>query len=159
MDTIIIHWNGVTRVIFTAIDKYGKYAYARMYSSKSTVNARDFLYRLYYLLDGQMTRVGHDNGSEFQKWFAVACKELGITQYWSRVRTPKDNAVDERFNRTLEDEFIALGNMTTDIAVFNTNLTEWLVEYNYFRPHQTLGYQTPFSYSQLSPMYSSCTHH
>ena len=54
----------------------------------------------------------------------VVCS--GVQRAWyysilSRVRTPKDNAVDERFNRTLEDEFIALGNMTTDIAVFNTN--------------------------------------
>lgn len=157
LDTIILHWNGVTRVIFTAIDKYGKVAYARMYPTKSTINARDFLYRLYFLSNEQLVRVGHDNGSEFQKWFAVTCKELHIIQFWSRVRTPKDNAVNERFNRTLEDEFIALGNMTTDIEWFNKKLTEWLIEYNFKRPHQSLGYQTPIFYSQLSPMYSSCT--
>ena len=44
-DTIQIYWNGLKRYIFTAIDKYGKFAYARMYKSKSSLNGKDFLYR------------------------------------------------------------------------------------------------------------------
>ena len=69
LDTIIIHWNGLKRYIFTAIDKYGKFAYAKMYKSKSTFHSKDFLYRLNYLLDGNIPRVGHDNGTEFEKYF------------------------------------------------------------------------------------------
>lgn len=45
-----------------------------------------------------MEQVGHDNGSEFR----AGCEKLGIQQYHSRVRTPKDNATNERFNRHLE---------------------------------------------------------
>ena len=33
--------------------------------------------------------------------------------------------------------------MTTDIKIFNRNLTEWLIEYNFRRPHQTLDYKPP----------------
>lgn len=157
LDTITIYWGGLKRYIFTAIDKYGKVAFARMYSSKSTLNARDFLLRLHYLMNGQVPRVGHDNGSEFEKLFKMGCEALGIEQYWSRVRTPKDNPENERFNRTLEEEFIQMGNMTSDTQEFNRRLTEWLIEYNFKRPHAALGYQTPISYSHLSPMYSSCT--
>ena len=157
LDTIEIRWNGLKRHIFTAIDKYGKFAYARMYRSKSSLNGKDFLYRLNYLLDNNVPRVGHDNGTEFKKYFKEACLELGIEQYYSRVRTPKDNPDCERFNQTLETEFIDLGNFTTDVDEFNKNLTEWLIEYNFGRPHQSLDYKTPMEFSEVLPMYSSCT--
>ena len=157
LDTIVIYSNGLKRYIFTAIDKYGKVAFARMYKTKSSQNAADFLLRLYYLLDGRVPRVGHDNGTEFEKYFKATCKELGIEQYYSRPKTPKDNPENERFNQTLQNEFIALGHFTTDVGVFNRNLTEWLIEYNFRRPHETLDYQTPIEFSKVLPMYSSCT--
>lgn len=159
LDTIVIHWNGLKRYIFTAIDKYGKFAYARMYKSKSSLNGQDFLYRLNYLLDHNVPRVGHDNGTEFEKYFKEACRELEIEQYYSRARTPKDNPDCERFNQTLQAEFIDLGNFTTDVDEFNKNLTEWLIEYNFYRPHQSLNYETPMKFSKVLPMYASCTNH
>lgn len=157
LDTVVIHWNSVKRYIFTAVDKYGKVAYARMYRNKNTLNSEDFLHRLYFLLDGQVPRVGHDNGSEFEKYFKAACQKLKIQQYYSRVRTPKDNPNNERFNRTLQEEFIQLGNFHSDPEIFNRNLTEWLIEYNFKRPHTALNYQTPIEFSKVLPMYSSCT--
>jgi transposase InsO family protein len=157
LDTIVIHWNSVKRYIFTAVDKYGKVAYARMYKNKSSKNSEDFLLRLYYLLDGQIPRVGHDNGTEFEKYFKAACQKLQIEQYYSRIHTPKDNPNNERFNRTLQEEFIALGNYHSDPQVFNRKLTEWLIEYNFHRPHAALNYQTPLEFSKKLPMYSSCT--
>lgn len=157
LDTVEINWNGLKRYIFTAIDKYGKMAYARMYKTKSSKNGEDFLFRLYYLMDGQVPKVGHDNGSEFKKYFEQACQKLNIEQYYSRVRTPKDNPDNERFNQTLQTEFLNLGNMRFDVDEFNRNLTEWLIEYNFYRPHQTLNYQTPLQFSKVLPMYSSWT--
>lgn len=157
LDTVEIRCNNIKRYIFTAIDKYGKVAYARMYRNKSSLNGEDFLLRLHFLLNGNIPKVGHDNGSEFEKYFKMACQRLGIQQYYSRVRTPKDNPNNERFNRTLQEEFIDLGNYTSDPEAFNKKLTEWLVEYNFKRPHTSLGYQTPMQFNDLSPMYSSCT--
>jgi transposase InsO family protein len=157
LDTVEVRANSLKRYIFTAIDKYGKAAYARMYRNKSSKNGEDFLLRLNFLLDGKIPRVGHDNGSEFEKYFKEACQKLKIEQYYSRVRTPKDNPNNERFNRTLQEEFIQLGNFHSDPDIFNRDLTEWLIEYNFKRPHEALGYQTPMKASHLSPMYSSCT--
>lgn len=157
MDTIVIYRNGEKRYIFTAIDKYGKAAFARMYTTKSTINSRDFLLRLYFFLSEKITKVGHDNGSEFKLLFQKTCEELNITQYHSRLKTPKDNPENERFNRTLQDEFISLGNFHSDPSVFNKDLTEWLIEYNFIRPHKSLNYRTPMSEGELSPMYPSCT--
>lgn len=157
LDTVVIHWNGLKRYVFTAIDKYGKVAFARMYKSKSSLNGEDFLYRLHYLLDRQIPKVSHDNGTEFEKCFKQACLKLKIEQYWSRVKTPKDNPENERFNQTLQNEFIALGNFHSDPEIFNRELTEWLIEYNFFRPHESLNYQTPLEFSKVLPMYSSWT--
>lgn len=157
LDTITIYWFGLKRYVFTAIDKYGKFAYARAYHTKSSKNGEDFLYRLNYLMDGQIPRVGHDNGTEFKKYFRLACIKLGIKQYHSRVRTPKDNPDCERFNQTLQTEFLDLGNFNPDVKQFNRALTEWLIEYNFKRPHYSLNYQTPLQFSKVLPMYSSCT--
>jgi transposase InsO family protein len=161
LDTIVIYGRGVKRYIFTAIDSVSKVAFARMYTTKASYNGADFLARLHLLLDGKITNVGHDNGSEFQKHFAATCAKMGIPQYFSRPKTPKDNAVCERFNRTLKDEFLQMGNLTPDTEIFNRNLTEWLVEYNFKRPHQALGYVPPINfeakYLKVLPMYPSST--
>lgn len=119
LDTIVRYWNGQKRYILTAIDRHTKVAFARMYASHSSAAARDFLYRLHYLLDGKIDNIQTDNGSEFHKYFDSACTQLQLDHYWSRVKTPKDNAVNERFNRTLQEEFIQLGHMTMDTTVFN----------------------------------------
>ena len=163
LDTVIKHWKGQKRYVLTAIDRHSKVAFARMYTTHSSYNARDFLYRLHFLLDGKIKNVQTDNGSEFKKYFDQACQKMNIPHYWSRNQTPKDNAVNERFNRTLQEEFIQMGNMTSDTKVFNKRLTEWLVHYNYERPHQTLDYMPPinfnYKYHKVLPMYPSSTIH
>lgn len=161
LDTIEVRIQGLRRYIFTAIDRASKLAYARMYKSKSSFAARDFLLRLLFLTDHQLLNLGMDNGSEWAKYFQEACALLGIEQYFSRVRTPKDNPVNERFNQTLEYEFLFQGNVTPHIHEFNQRLSEWLIEYNFRRPHQSLDYLTPIEYTcnhtKLLPMYPSRT--
>jgi len=161
LDTIVRHCNGSKRYIITAIDRYAKVAYARMYKNHNSASAKDFLEKLYYLLDGRIENIQTDNGSEFEKYFDSACQDLNLNRYYSRVRTPKDNGVCERFNRTLKEEFIQLGNYTNNLNLFNQDLTEWLVEYNFHRPHQSLDYLAPIEFVQkhggVSKMYSSDT--
>jgi transposase InsO family protein len=161
LDCIVVYWFNTKRYILTAIDTVSKIAFARMYTTKSSRSAADFLRRMFYLLDGSVLNALHDNGSEFLKEFIAACRELRIEQYWTRVKTPTDNPMDERFNRTLQEEFIALGNLIPDPVQFNQRLTEWLIEYTFVRPHQALGYDTPWEFYQKTakvlPMYSSRT--
>ena len=161
LDAMVLYRNGLKRYILTAIDSFGKIAFARMYTNKSSRTAADFLCRMFYLLDSSFLNALHDNGSEFHAEFIQACRKLGITQYWSRVKTPTDNPVDERFNGTLKREFLQQGNFHPDPEVFNRVLTEWLVEYNFVRPHQSLGYETPWEFTsrhpQVLPMYPSST--
>lgn len=150
LDTIVIYWGSVKRYILTAIDHHGKVAYARMYTTKSSRSAKDFLYRLHYLLDADILNVQTDNGSEFFAEFEEALGQLTILHWFSRPRTPKDNSIVERFNKTLQEEWLNDGHFTPIINDFNEALTEWLVEYNFERPHQTLDYLTPFEYLEIT---------
>lgn len=165
LDTIVIYWGNVKRYILTACDHTGKLGYARMYTTKSARSAQDFLYRLHYLIDTPLAHIQTDNGSEFYGEFEEAITRLEAVHWYSRNNTPKDNAVVERFNQTLQVEWLNDGQMTTNTDKFNQALTVWLEEYNFNRPHQTLDYQTPIEYylntlqvnKSLLPMWSART--
>lgn len=151
LDTIVVTWWGTRRYLLTAIDRFSRLAFARLYTAGSSLNAADFLRRLHELLDGQMVHIHSDNGSEFHKRFEEAARDLTLTHWWSRTKTPKDNAHLERFNRTIQEEFIAQGNAIPDPHVFNRKLADWLVEYNAQRPHAALGYRTPLAVASSGP--------
>jgi putative transposase len=162
-DSVIIYWYGQRRVIFTALEHQTKLGYARVYTTHSSRNAKDFLERLIYLSEGKIQIIHSDNGSEFAGAFETACTQLNIAQVYSRVRTPKDNAALERFNRTLQEEWLDLSEVGLDeIVEANTDLTQWLIEYNNHRPHASLDYLTPIQYAQqhyfnVLPMWSADT--
>ena len=84
----------------------------------------------------------------FDKLFKEACQELKINQDWNRPKTPRDNPVSERFNRTLKEEFLQLGNFYPDPEVFNPKLGEYLIDYNFYRVHQSLGDIPPIQFAQ-----------
>ena len=165
IDGIIINWYGINRVIFTAIHQTSKLAYSRVYSSKSSINAKDFLQRLMFIVNGNISIIHSDNGTEFEGVFNSACNLLNIQRVYSRPHTPKDNPSLERFNRTLQEEWLEITNTDLqDIPSTNTSLTEWLKFYNTKRPHQTLDYATPIDYihtinlnTKVLPMYSAST--
>lgn len=165
VDTVILTlYGGGYRYLLTAIDDVSKMAFARLYTTHSSRQAKDFLERLVYLTNRKVLNLHHDNGSEFKCEFEQACRTLGIIQWYSRPHTPKDNSVLERFNRTIQEEFV----QTTDVDPlfvddFNKKLTDWLIFYNWQRPHKTLDYKSPLEYldsyysKQVLPMYSSPT--
>jgi len=165
LDTIVIYWGNIKRYILTACDHHGKIAYGRMYTTKSSRSAKDFLYRLHYLIDAPLANVQTDNGSEFYAEFEKAITALEAAHWFSRPRTPEDNSIAERFNQTLQDEWLNDGHFTPNIRKFNLSLNDWLEEYNFNRPHETLAYETPISYylntlnlsPNLLPMYSART--
>jgi len=164
VDTVILTLSsGGYRYLLTAIDEVSKLAYARLYTTHSSRNSKDFLIRLTYLTENKVINLHHDNGSEFKKEFEKACTIMGIPQWYSRPYTPKDNAVLERFNRTIQEEFVEMTEYDIlFVDEFNEALLTWLIEYNFNRPHQALDYKTPLEYldtyySRVLPRYSSTT--
>jgi len=52
---------------------------------------------------------------------------FGIQQVYNRVRTPTDNPALERFNWTVQDEWLSMSEVgLDDIKEANQDLTEWL---------------------------------
>lgn len=150
-DTIVLYRNGLSRYIVCGIDTVSKIAWARMYTTHSSATTKDLFIRLYAIVQGNILHACQDNGTEFEKHFAALLSSLKIPQYFSRVKTPKDNPIAERFNRTLKEEFLRQGNWTADVQEFNRRLTAWLIKYNTIRPHQSLNYLTPFEYHYSHP--------
>ena len=163
IDTVVFTLaEGGYRYLLTAIDETTKLAYSRLYNTHTSKQAADFLKRLTYLTEGGIMNLHHDNGSEFEKDFKIACHQLKLPQWYSRPHTPKDNPVLERFNRTIQEEFVEMIDIGLEnIALFNRQLLDWLIEYNSVRPHEALDYLTPLEYidqttvSPMSPSYTS----
>lgn len=147
-DSILIWWYGQRRVIFTALEDKTKMGFARVYTTASSQKGADFLKRLSYLSDSKLAVIHSDNGSEFAKDFADTCQELNIQQIFSRPHTPKDNPCLEKFNHTLQREWLDFSVVGLDaIQDANIDLTNWLIKYNSVRPHQALDYKTPLQYA------------
>jgi len=162
IDAIIIWWYGERRILFTAIEDKTKIAFARVYKTNTSTFAKDFLVRLMYLVEGRVEIMHSDNGSEFQGEFEKACSALNILQIYSRPYTPKDNPSLERFNNTVQYEWLQYSETgLTDVQEANTDLTTWLIKYNSYRPHQALDYLTPLAYAEqnfkVSPMSPAST--
>jgi transposase InsO family protein len=64
------------------------------------------------------------------------------------VKTPKDNPEIERSNETLEYKCLYNFYLSLDPEELNSRLTEWLIEYKFNRPHQSLAYHTPVEYTE-----------
>lgn len=165
IDAIVIDWYGQRRYIVCAIEHLTRIAYARVYSRNTSSNAQDFLKRLMYLVECKVEIMHSDNGSEFKGSFETACNKLNIKQVYSRARTPTDNPMVERFNWTVQDEWLSMSEVgLDDVIEANYDLTRWLKEYNIDRPHESLDYRSPMEYveyisqsSKVLPMYPART--
>ena len=89
-----------------------------------------------------------DNGSEFKKEFDVLIEQKGLTHYWTYPKSPKMNAHNERFNRTIQEQFVDYYEdlLFTDLEEFNKHLANWLIDYNTIIPHSSLNYNSPVKY-------------
>ena len=70
-----------------------------------------------------------DNGSAFLGHFQHRLEKRGITHWWTYPRSPKMNAHAERFNRTLQEQFVDYHEdlLFDDLATFNRQLADWLL--------------------------------
>jgi transposase InsO family protein len=78
--------------------------------------------------------------------FERAVEEIGSLRFHTHPRSPKENAHIERFNRSLNEEFLVFHRalLRDNVALFNEELMDWLLWYNAERPHHALGLKSPF---------------
>lgn len=135
--------------ILTAICYHSRLAFAYAYRSKASGNAADFLRRVSLLFGGRLRHVHVDNGSEFKGLFLQAIRTLRLTLYHARPYRGQDKPLVERFNDNLEQECLYLGGLTTDLAELNRTVFEYLLYYNFERPHHGIGLKRPIQVATL----------
>lgn len=136
LDTIekIIH--GSRRYIITFEDIYTRFGFAWATTSHASLAAKEFFDYCIQVFPFPISFVLTDNGSEFAKHFSEELKRLHLTHFHTYPKTPKMNAHVERFNRTIQEEFVNyhVGSLL-EPDVFNRKLIDWLVWYNTVRVH------------------------
>ncbi|HDQ88698.1 MAG TPA: transposase [candidate division WWE3 bacterium] len=147
IDTIVRYEAGLKLYIITAIDTYSRYGFAYTYKSHSSRTALDFMQKLQQVTPFDIKSVKTDNGSEFLGEFDSYLTRQNITHYFTYPNSPKSNGFVERFNRTLQEEFVDYNlEYIYNLNDFNAQLCEYLLFYNSIRPHYGINNLTPLGY-------------
>lgn len=152
VDGIKVFFENKNYYFLAAVELKSRQSFAKRVKSLSSNNAKAFLLEILNKIDYPIHTIQTDNGSEFKGFFDKAIEEMNNTKHlWSYPRSPKTNGYIERFNWTIQDEFI---NYEIDVAennpdIFDQKLEKWLGFYNTMRPHQSLDYKTPLQMLQL----------
>lgn len=118
----------------------------------------DSLGKLEEVVPFTIKRVQTDNGLEFEKYFRDYLNLRNILHFHNYPKCPKMNAFIERFNRTIQEDFINshLLHLKEDITHFNRDLIDWLLWYNTKRPHESLGMVSPLRYIVMTLPAEEC---
>ena len=148
MDAIELRMGEMRRYIITMIDEHSDYVLALAVPSLNSDIVNHFFSRAARLFPVGISQIITDNGKEFLGSFDKTLQEAAIKHLWTYPYTPKMNAICERFNRTLREQFIEFNEILLfeDLALFNQKLGEYLVLYNSKRPHKALALMTPVEY-------------
>ena len=140
-DTVHLAVHGKTVLyVFTLIDVFSRWTYARAYRRASARTALQFVKQAQVAAPFLFDCIQTDNGSEFSTHFT---ERVRIRHRHTRVRQSNDNAHIERFNRTLREE--CLDALPVDLHAINTVLPQYLAGYNTTRHHFGLNLRTPLA--------------
>lgn len=147
LDTIERHIHGARRYIITFTDVYSRFSLAWATNSHASLAAKEFFNIATFLFPFPLKYVLTDNGSEFMKHFDQELKSLHNTHWHTYPRTPKMNAHCERFNRTIQEEYVDYHESELlDPTKFNAGLMKHLLWHNTERPHHSLNLQPPVQF-------------
>jgi transposase InsO family protein len=144
MDSIILYADGQRHQFMCCLDVVTKCAWACRTTSLQAKHARNTLQTYQAQIPVSLRCIQTDNGSEFLGEFHEYLEEIAVKHNFIYPRCPRINGVVERFNRTLQEEFLDRNQeLLYDRDAFTAKLEKYLVWYNTKRPHTALGYQTP----------------
>jgi len=147
MDTILRFQDGIKYYFYTAIDTKGKFAFVLPFKTLTSANTLDFYLKLIQVIPYKIFSVQTDNGLEFLGLFDAYLLKQAVPHVFTYPRCPRINGVVERFNRTVQEDFIDY-NLDTlhEPKTFSLKLADYLLFYNLVRPHKTLGNIPPIVY-------------
>jgi transposase InsO family protein len=132
----------------TFIDTYAKVGFAKVYDRRTPLTAADLLNdRVVPFFDEHeipLCRVLTDRGTEYcgaadrhEYELYLALEDIDHTR--TKAKSPQTNGICERFNKTVLNEFYRIAfrkKVYRSLEELQTDLDEWLNEYNERRPHQ-----------------------
>ncbi len=144
-DTVIRFIGRTRRYIFTATDHASRFSFAMAATCHDSQRAVHFATLVETVFPGRIEQVLSDNGSEFQGAFSDYAKARGWRHCHTDQRSPKMDAFNERFNRTVQEEWMDYGEdlLPGNVREFNARLPGCLDRYNNRRPHRGLDNLTP----------------
>ena len=146
-DTITRITDGVKDYFYCAIDARLKFAITLNYKRLTSRNMKDFYRRFENAYPGKIKSWQSDNGAEHLGEFEEHLKKEEIPHYFSYPNCPKINAYVERYNRTVQEEFIDHHeDIIHDKPLFHQKLADYLIFYNTERPHKSLELKSPIDY-------------
>lgn len=149
LDGVKFHYLSKYYYFLTAVDIVSKQAWVELVPSTNSKHAANFLNNILKNTWNKIHTIQTDNGSEFKLYFEEAARQANLIHLFSYPRHPKTNGFVERFNWTIQDEFIF---DSEDFLLypneFKIKLSSWLSWYNQIRPHQSLKYLSPYQYLQ-----------
>jgi transposase InsO family protein len=128
----------------TAVDTHTRWAIAELYigklTSTQTVDFLDLVVERLQAIDVELSGILTDNGAQFiSRQFTGHATALGLDHYRTPPRSPDHNAVCERLQGTVLEEFYRptfhRGHVG-DVALLNRQLQGWLDRYNTRRPNR-----------------------
>jgi transposase InsO family protein len=138
-DTIHLAIHGKTVLyVFTCIDLYSRWAYARVFTKANCRTASLFIKQAQVAAPFLFQCIQTDNGPEFGTSFT---QRIQIRHRHTRVRKCNDNAHIERFNRTLREE--CLDALPVNLIRINRQLPLYLKYYVEDRHHFGIDLQKP----------------
>jgi putative transposase len=147
MDSIVVYINKERHLFMSIMDVYTKYALVEYVPRLSSTVAKEVFTKFRSLNPTSISIVQTDNGSEFLGAFHDEVTLLHLTHQFIYPRLPKVNGFIERFNRTVQEEFILRNDdIYYDLDSFREKLNKYLAWYNYQRPHSSLKYVSPMKF-------------
>ena len=146
-DTVTRVTDGVKDYFYNAIDARLKFALTLNYKRLHSRNMKDFYERFKSVYPCVVKSWQTDNGSENLGEFDEQLKRDRIPHYFSYPRCPKINTYVERYNRTVQEEFIDNNlDVIYDKPLFSRRLADYMIFYNTQRPHKSLGLKSPIDF-------------
>jgi transposase InsO family protein len=139
--------SGSTLKWLSIVDEYTRECLAlKVDRSITSEDVIDTLAEL-FAMRGVPRHIRSDNGPEFiaraiQHW----TKQLSIETLYVEPGCPWENGYAESFHSRLRDEFLAT-EVFESLAAARELTAVWRDDYNYHRPHGSLGYVTPAEFA------------
>ena len=144
--------DGTEAKVVTGIDDHSRFCVSAHVVQRATARPTCDALALAMGRHGVPEAILTDNGKVFTGRFGKGpgivlfdriCAENGIRHLLTAPRSPTTTGKVERFHKTLRREFLD-GKVFASIEAAQTALDAWVHEYNFERPHQSLGMAVPW---------------